>query len=192
MGSGMPSWTNNITARGTMMGPAGLALADIPDRIIALIIDDIILSVIGFVLAAILGGVFTETRTELVFGIPVPVREPSIIGLLLVFVIILVINAGYFIYQWSRMGGQTVGMKVMKVAVRDAATGGQITQNQAITRWLWLAWPQIAYFVPFLGLIAALVALVYYIYLLVTTAQDPMRQGLHDKQAKTVVAKLAM
>jgi uncharacterized RDD family membrane protein YckC len=192
MGSGMPSWTGNITARGTMMGPGGLALADIPDRLIALIIDAVILGVIGFVVSLVLGGIFTETRTDLVFGIPVIVRAPSLIGLLIIFVIDLVINAAYFIYQWSRMNGQTVGMRLMKVAVRDSATGGQVSQNQAITRWLWLSWPQVAYFVPFIGLIAAIVALVYYIYLLVTTAQDPMRQGLHDKQSKTVVAKLAM
>ena len=32
--------------------------------------------------------------------------------------------------------------------------------------------------------------LVYYIYLIYSIATDPMRQGLHDKQAKTVVAKI--
>ena len=33
--SGMPSWTNNLTARGPMPGPGGVALADAPDRVIA-------------------------------------------------------------------------------------------------------------------------------------------------------------
>lgn len=192
MGSGMPSWTSNITARGTMVGPGGLALADVPERIIALIIDGIILNVIGFVLAAVLGGIFTETRTDLVFGIPLVVRAPSTIGLILIFVALLVINAGYFIYMWSRMNGATVGMRLLKLQVRDSMTGGPITQQQAINRWLALGWPQIAYFVPFIGFIAAIVALAWYIYLLVTTAQDPMRQGWHDKFAKTVVAKVAM
>lgn len=192
MGSGMPSWTSNITARGTMVGPGGLALADVPERIIALIIDGIILNVIGFVIAAVLGGLLTETRTDLVFGIPVVVRAPSTIGLILIFVALLVINAGYFIYMWSRMNGATVGMRLLKLQVRDSTTGGPITQGQAINRWLALGWPQIAYFVPFIGLIAAIVALAWYIYLLVTTAQDPMRQGWHDKFAKTVVAKVAM
>ena len=36
----------------------------------------------------------------------------------------------------------------------------------------------------------SLLVLVYYIYLTVSIAQDPLRQGLHDKQAKTVVVKL--
>jgi len=192
MGGGMPSWTSNITARGTIAGPGGLALADVTERIIALIIDGIILAVIGFVVAAILGSVLVETRTENVFGIPVTVRGPSTIASIATFIILAVINAAYFIYQWSRMNGQTIGMKAMKVAVRDSATGGPVTQQQAINRWLVLGGPQLLYWVPFIGFIASLIALGWYIYLLITTAQDPMRQGFHDKFAKTVVAKLAM
>ena len=46
-GSGMPSWTNNITARGTMAGPAGVALADFTDRAIAAFIDFLILGIVG-------------------------------------------------------------------------------------------------------------------------------------------------
>jgi hypothetical protein len=40
-----------------------------------------------------------------------------------------------------------------------------------------------------LGLIFAVGVLVWYIYLLVTVAQSPSRQGLHDTYSKTVVAK---
>ena len=32
-------------------------------------------------------------------------------------------------------------MRVLKLSVRDAATGGPITQNQAITRWVFLGVP---------------------------------------------------
>jgi hypothetical protein len=67
-----------------------------------------------------------------------------------------------------------------------------ISQNQAIYRWGALAWPNIAYFLPFAGFLISLLGLAWYIFLLVTTAQDPQRQGWHDKFAKTVVAKLAM
>lgn len=192
MGSGMPSWTSNITARGTIAGPGGLALADMTERIIALFIDAIILGFVGFIIAAILGSVLVETRTEVVFGIPVTVRGPSTIASIVTFVILIAINAGYFIYQWSRMGGATVGMRLFKLAVRDSATGGPISQSQAINRWLVLGGPQLLYWIPFIGFLASLLALVWYIYLLISTAQDPMRQGFHDKFAKTVVAKVAM
>ena len=106
-------------------------------------------------------------------------------------VILLAVNAAYNIYQWSRMNGQTIGMKVMKLAVRDASTGGPVSQQQAINRWLVLGGPQVLYFVPIIGLLASIALLVYYIFLLVTTAQSPTRQGWHDNFAKTVVAKVA-
>ena len=49
----MPSWSSNITARGTIAGPAGVALADIPERVIAFIIDAIILGIIGFIVSTL-------------------------------------------------------------------------------------------------------------------------------------------
>ena len=191
-GGGMPSWTSNITAQGTIPGPGGVALADTPNRIIAVIIDFVILGVIGFIVSFVLGSVLTETRTDLIFGVPVVTRGPSIIAGLLTAVVLLGISAAYFIYMWSRMGGATVGMKMLKLSVRDANTGGQITQGQAINRWLLLGGPQAAAFlfvIPVLGWLIWLGVIVYYIYLLVTVAQSPTRQGLHDKYAKTVVAK---
>ena len=42
-----------------------------------------------------------------------------------------------------------------------------------------------------LGVIASLVSLVWFIALLVTTAQSPTKQGLHDKYAHTMVVKAA-
>jgi uncharacterized RDD family membrane protein YckC len=192
-GGGMPSWTNNITARGTIAGPGGVALADTPDRIIAYVIDAIIIGLIGFVLNMILGSVLVETRTDVVFGVPVTYRGPSTIASILGVVLTLAVSAGYFIYQWLKMNGQTVGMKVMKVAVRDESTGGPLTQQQAINRWLVLGLPaglSLGYVLPVIGILVSIAVLVYYIFLLVTTAQSPTRQGWHDKFAKTVVAKV--
>jgi len=194
-GSGMPSWSNNITARGTITGPAGLALADLPDRIIAYIIDAIILAVIGFVINLVLGSILVETRTDFILGIPVTVRGPSFIAQVLGVLISLAISAGYFVYMWTRMNGQTIGNKVMKISVRDAGTGNVMPQNQAIMRWATIGLPgalSLAYVLPVIGFIVSIAVLVYYIYLLVTTAQSPTRQGWHDRYAKTVVAKLAM
>jgi hypothetical protein len=42
-----------------------------------------------------------------------------------------------------------------------------------------------------LGALVSLVILVYYIYLLYSTATDPRKQGLHDKQANTLVTAKA-
>lgn len=191
---GMPSWTNNITARGTMAGPAGVALADIPDRIIAWVIDAIIIGVAGYLISFILGTVLKETRTDSFLGVPILVTGPSLLGQLIAVLLVVGLSAGYFIYMWSRMGGATVGMRAMKISVRDATSGQTIGQSQAINRWLVIGLPFALYSIYYLpialiGLLAGIALLVYEIYLLMTTAQSPTRQGWHDKFAKTVVAK---
>jgi len=188
--SGMPSWTSNITAQGTISGPGGVALADIPNRIIAIVIDFIVLGVIGFVVGMIIHPILGDR-----FGVPgfIVGTVPSLVSSLVVVAIMAAVSAGYFIYMWLKMGGATLGMRVLKLQVRDATTGGEISQNQAIQRWLFLAAPaSLNWFYGWgIGFIVSLLVLGYYIYLLVTTAQDPQRRGLHDKQANTVVAKVA-
>ena len=194
-GSGMPSWTNNITARGTKTGPAGVALADIPDRIIAFVIDAIIVGIVGFIVGFIMTQILGDNSVT-IFGVVVPTasRQPSLISSLATVVLMLAASAAYFIYMWTRMGGATVGMRVMKLAVRDSTNGGPISQQQAINRWFLVGAPFALYFLyawGFIGWIVGLAVLVYEIYLIVTTAQSATRQGLHDTYAKTVVAKVA-
>jgi uncharacterized RDD family membrane protein YckC len=191
MASSMPSWTANITDRNTIAGPAGTALGSVGERIVALIIDQIIVGIVGFVLFAILGNFFTQQTVQNTIIGPITVTTVSPLGNIVTTILIIGISAAYYIYQWTRMNGQTVGMRLFKLSVRDAATGAVISQNAAIYRWGALAWPLLVYWVPFVGLILWLLGIAWYIFLLVTTAQDPMRQGWHDKFAKTVVAKLA-
>jgi uncharacterized RDD family membrane protein YckC len=184
----MPSWSSNITARGTVVGPAGVALADLPDRIIAWVIDAIIIAVIGAVLSTITTAILGDNYGGVFFN----ARFPSLVSSLVAVVLLLAISGVYFIGMWSRMGGATVGQKVMKLSVRDASSGQTIGQSQAITRWLVLGaplaiWPLYAWSI--LGWILWLAVIAYQIYLLVTTAQSSTRQGFHDKYAKTVVAK---
>ena len=90
------------------------------------------------------------------------------------------------------MGGATVGMKVMKVSVRDAASGAPVNQSQAINRWIYVGAPfalTFLYVWGVIGLVVGIAVIAYEIYLLMTTAQSATRQGFHDMQAKTVVAK---
>lgn len=185
---GTPQWTSNITARGTISGPGGVALADVPERIIAYIIDAIILGIIGFIVGTLTLSIFGENFGG-IFG---NFRVHNIVSALATAVIMLAVSAAYFIGMWTRMGGATVGMKVMKLSVRDATSGGPVTQSQAISRWMLVGAPFALSFVYVWGLIGWIVwlaALGFQIYLLVTTAQSPTRQGFHDVQAKTVVAK---
>ena len=187
----MPSWTSNLTARGTMAGPAGLALADIPDRVIAFIIDAIILGVIGYVIGIITTSILGDNLLGGIFG--TNLRVPSLLSTIVAVALLAAVSFGYFVYTWLKMGGQTLGQKVMKLRVVDGATGGPLSQGQAINRWLTLGLPLALYQFyawSIIGWLIWLVSLGFLIYLLITTAQSPTRQGFHDKYAKTAVAKV--
>jgi uncharacterized RDD family membrane protein YckC len=190
-GSGMPSWTSNLTAQGTIPGPGGVALADTPNRVIAVAIDFIILGIIGFIVNTLTTSLLGDNILGGFFG--GNLRVPSLLSALASVLIMLVVSGAYFIGMWTRMNGSTVGMRVLKLSVRDAASGGPVTQPQAINRWLLLGAPWALAFFQYgiLGLILSIAVLVWYIYLLVTVAQSPSRQGMHDTYSKTVVAKLA-
>lgn len=182
-GGGMPSWTSNLTAQGTIPGPGGVALADTPNRIIAAVIDFIILGVVGFIVSMLTTSILGDNW---IFG-----RSANLVSSLVAVVIMLVVSGAYFIYMWSRMNGATVGMRVLKLSVRDSSTGGPISQGQAINRWLLLGAPYALSFMYGwgIGFIISLLVLVWYLYLLYTMAQSKTRQGFHDTYAKTVVAK---
>ena len=186
----MPSWTNNMMAQGTIPGPGGVALASTPNRFVAAFIDFLILGIIGFIINTI----STSILGDKLPGLPGHLHGevPSLISSLVTVVAMLAISGAYFIYQWTKMGGATVGMRVMKLSVRDATSGGPITQQQAINRWLLLGAPfAVDYFYGWsIGFIVAIAVLVWYIYLVYTVAQSPTRQGFHDTYSKTVVAKV--
>ena len=186
--SGMPSWTGNLTARGTKPGPGGVALADFTDRAIAAVIDFIILGIVGAIVASVMTGILGE---ELLGGIFGSVKVPSLMSSLATVVVMLVVSAAYFVGMWTRMNGATVGQRVMKLSVRDAASGKMMTQQQAINRWLVLGAPFAlqAIYGWGIGLILSLVVFAYFLYLVYTTASSATRQGFHDTFAKTVVAK---
>lgn len=191
MPSGMPGWTTNLTARGTIAGPAGVPLADATQRFIAIIIDFFILAIVGAILNALTTSIFGDNLLGIFGG---TFKTQSFLGAIITVVLLLAISGAYFIYMWTRMNGQTLGSRVLKLSVRDQANGGPITINPAITRWVFLGAPWAINFLYGwgLGFIFSLVVLIYYLYLIYSVAQSPMRQGLHDVQAKTVVAKLAV
>lgn len=186
----MPSWTNSMMAQGTIPGPGGVALASTPNRFVAALIDFIILGIVGFIINTISTSILGDNF--LGFLGFATVKVPSLLSSLLTVVVMLAISGAYFIYQWTKMGGSTVGMRVMKLSVRDSTSGGPITQQQAINRWLLFGAPfAIDYFYGWgIGFIIAIAVLVWYIYLAYTIAQSPTRQGFHDTFSKTVVAKI--
>jgi uncharacterized RDD family membrane protein YckC len=196
------AWSNPGASAAPTPGPAGLFYADVPNRIFAYIIDAIILAivniVIGIVLFAIVGNPTTVTTVQdpnALLGVRID-TSTNIISTLIYAIVGLAISAGYFIYTWTAptMRG-TIGMRALGMQVGNAADGATLTRDQAIRRWLALggvfALAQTLNPLPLLGLLIGLASLVYVIFLLVTTAQSPTKQGWHDKFAGTIVAKAA-
>jgi uncharacterized RDD family membrane protein YckC len=161
-------------------GPApGVSYADLVTRIIALIIDGLVLGIpYGIVMFVLL---FAGNWAAFVLG-----------GLLY-----FVASAAYFVYTWTTMRASP-GQKILSLQTVNAADGGTLTRDQAIRRWAFLWGPAavaqvFSYGGGFLGLVGFLVSLAaigYEIYLLYTASQSPKRQGFHDVQAATVVVKV--
>jgi uncharacterized RDD family membrane protein YckC len=163
-------------------GPApGLAYGGFGVRLVALIIDGIILGIISGAISSILGigfvgwyGVGPDTfRLGLEFGAD-----------WLAYVLLnAAISGAYFVYSWTH-GNATPGQRILNLEVRNAADGTPMAQNQAIKRWIFLILP-IVNSIPGLGILVAL----YNLFLAYTTYTDPAKQGFHDKQAGTVVVR---
>jgi uncharacterized RDD family membrane protein YckC len=173
-----------------MNQPGQPPIADFMSRVVAWIIDGVILGIAGQIVWMI------------VFGI----MPFSGIGILVQALAVAAISAGYFIYMWTTRK-QTVGMMLMKLQVQKDGTGAALNQSEAIRRWLYLGLPlALATLISVgggfsfalgglgglailftLATIAALVSIVWEIYLAYATNNDARKQGPHDKAAGSVV-----
>jgi len=163
-------------------GPApGISYADTVTRVIALVIDAVILGAIQFLLV-IIGAAIVIAGAGWLIG-------------LLFAVLWAVVSVGYFVYTWTSMRASP-GQRVMHLETVNAADGATMTQEQAIRRWAFLLGPSalssIVGNLPVVGLLGSLIGLasfVYALYLLYSVTQSPKRQGFHDLQAGTVVVR---
>jgi len=153
--------------------------ADTVTRIIAYIIDAILLTVLTYIVGLILVGLLTAVGG--VLGL--------LIGFIIFAVIVLVGSAVYFVYTWMNMRASP-GQRVLGLETVNAADGSTLTQPQAVRRWGWLygifalaTVGQIVLTGSSLGLLSTLLSLAtlgYAIYLVYTVTQSPKRQGYHD------------
>ena len=172
------------------VGPAaGIAYADLTTRIIAYIIDVVILVIVGFVVNLVLLTTF----------IAAIVTTGSALFLLLSVVVLVVdvLLAGiYFIYTWTNLKASP-GQRILGMLTVSESDGSVLTFNQALARFVIMFAPgyvgSLASSVVggILGLILSLAGLAWTIFLVYTTANDPKRQGFHDHYAHSVVIKPA-
>jgi uncharacterized RDD family membrane protein YckC len=189
-----PGWTATLTSTVPTPGPAGWYYADVPNRIIAFLVDGIVLGVIDLLVALVIGGLFggvlvTNSTTN---G---QGQDLNYLAWIVVIALNLLINAGYFVLLWSRRRA-TVGMQVLGLQIGDEADGRSITPNQALIRVVIIGIPLVLlrssiYAFLGLGLLMPIVGAVWLIALLVTIAQSPTKQGFHDRTAHTIMVKAA-
>jgi uncharacterized RDD family membrane protein YckC len=177
-------------------GPApGLAYAGLGVRIVALIIDYILLLILFLFVSIALGAIFLGT---LING---GVAGALVAGVLLA-IANLVISAVYFIWTWTNPDLRaSLGQRALGLNTLNATDGATLTRPQAVRRWLYLfgvvafaSAMQSALSASSLNTLASLIGLLafaYEIFLLWTTYQSPKKQGYHDVQAGTVVVKRA-
>jgi uncharacterized RDD family membrane protein YckC len=190
-----PAWTPPIAAPAPAVAapppPAGagaaMVYADVPNRIIAYIIDAIVVGIVDAVVLIILAGIGLAATSG--SGLSV---STNWIGSIIVAIIGLAISGAYFIYSWTNRRA-TLGMQVLGLQIGTYPGGATITMDQAVRRWLALgaifSIAQVLNPIPFIGLLLGLAALVWVIFLLYTTWNSPTKQGWHDVFAQTAIVK---
>jgi uncharacterized RDD family membrane protein YckC len=184
----MSALSAQLMDRTPVAGPAGFYYADVPNRAIAFIIDYIIFFVVLLVIGIISRGIFGTSLGP--FG-----SIDSTTSVLVTQVVSYGIAAVYFIYMWTAMRG-TIGMRALGMQIGHESDGHTIDLNTAAIRFALIFGPGfiaglVSALALGLGVIASLVSLIWFIALIVTTAQSPTKQGLHDRYAHTMVVKAA-
>ena len=128
-------------------------------RLVAYIIDAIILGIFGAILSVPLGVNYSDVNSLN----SAAARTSNGID--------LVLSLVYFVGLWTYMGG-TIGQRIFGMRVVDAASGQPIGLGKAVVRWLGLL---LSFFVCFIGVI--------------WVAFDARKQGWMDKIAGTVVVR---
>ncbi len=191
-------WSSAAAAQ-PVPGTAGFVYADVPNRIFAYIIDAILLFIVSFIAGLVLYAIVGPPTTATINQDATDLGNLATINVnwlsaLLGAVLSTAISAAYFIYTWTSMRG-TPGMKLLGMQVGDEKNGATLSMDQAIKRWIFLGAPlgliSALAGVSTIGLVIGLLGFLYLIYLLVSTAQSPTKQGFHDKQAGSVVVKAA-
>lgn len=164
----------------TVPGAAGFVYGDVLYRVIALIIDAIILGIINVIVFGVINGILGF----------------NLVSFLASVVVGLVVSAAYFTFMWTAQRG-TIGMKVLGLQIGNAGDGKTLTQEQAVRRWLVLFGPQVLAQAASLSMggglsfLVGLAVLAWEIFLLWTTYSSPTKQGWHDKFVNSMVVKAA-
>jgi uncharacterized RDD family membrane protein YckC len=171
--------------------PGGRRLAEATDRLLARLIDGLILSIPALLIdIPIMVGLYF-----LAADLTRDVKDGGDVLLLLgvffgaVAVMLIVNGVVSYLYEviYMRRTGQTIGKRVMKIRVVRVEDGGPIAASHARRRWLANEGVALLGVIPLVGSIVSVYGWMNPLWLI---WDKPNRQCLHDKYAKTTVVKL--
>jgi uncharacterized RDD family membrane protein YckC len=164
---------------GSPVDSQGRQLAEWWQRLVAIIIDGLIIGVVYRILVGI--AVSSSSGASLTH---------FLVRLWIVQVIVAVGTIAYFALLQGTPRGQSVGMMALGIAVRDSPSGGPIDHGRAALRMIILSPGTVLVVIPFLGPFLSLVAAIWTLVCGLSPLWNPGRQGYHDMAQRTNVIKV--
>jgi uncharacterized RDD family membrane protein YckC len=161
-------------------------------RLVAYLLDALLLALGIYVVLLVLHALIGPTvRIAAVNG--VPRLSVDRIRSLIDTAVATAVAGAYFVGSWLARGG-TPAQRLVRARVERADGGGRLALGSAIKRWLLLGAPfglvsTLLLPVPWLGAILVVVIALWHLVLLVTTARDRRKRGLHDRVAGSIVLR---
>ncbi|TFG68036.1 MAG: hypothetical protein E4H24_04660 [Thermomicrobiales bacterium] len=169
-------WTPPVP-QAALSGAEGMVISGVFSRAVAYAIDVSMLASLNFGVQWALG-LFSEARDETLF--------------LIVTAVLITFDLIYFVGLWTSGWHATLGMRLMRLRILGAVNAGTLSFNDALLRWLALTGAiTILAVVPSIASTIGFISLVWVVVLLLTTVMNPLRQGLHDRWARSVVVQPA-
>jgi hypothetical protein len=163
--------------------PASLVFADTPSRIVAYLLDGLLIGAANAVPFTALG-LFSFRYDAF------PDRTAFALGSIIGYAIQLV----YLAWFWSGGRRATPGQRVLSIQVANAFDGRPLTPAQTVKRVIGFGtWIGLPVLLPYRGLavVAGVVSVIWAIVLFVSVVTSPTRQGLHDRWAGSALVRPA-
>jgi uncharacterized RDD family membrane protein YckC len=158
---------------------AGYVVAGIPSRVVAFMVDSVLLVIVSVIVALIADPTLFDLRTT-------TPSSPSLLALL----IVIAFDYAYFVWFWTGRGRATLGMRLVRIQLSDAAGDRPMRVVPASARWLLLTGAfSLLVVLPVAQGIFTLGVFIWYIVLLASVAANPLRQGIHDQAAGSLVVQ---
>ena len=170
------TWAPPIQAAATPV-TEGLVISGVFSRLVAYAIDIVFLQLLNLGVLGLVGGLGDN---------PDPTVTLAVAGLF------VGVDFLYFVGLWTSGWHGTLGMRLMRLRILGAANATTLSINDALLRWIALSGAaSILALVPGIGRYIGIVTALWVLALLISTATNPLHQGLHHRWARSVVVQPA-